>query len=66
MRCWVSKEKKKLACPYCRREMSIIMVNFDESEVITDEHKNMLKLLKEYNAVYSGNPRTVTTYPLKY
>ncbi|KAL4489195.1 hypothetical protein ABPG72_006259 [Tetrahymena utriculariae] len=55
---WQTKQKKKLNCPYCRRDMNLLYRDFEESEMKTQEEKKILKELKDYNALYSGHKRS--------
>ena len=57
---WESKNKNKLQCPLCRRDINMIIINFATSDVPpTDlETKKVIRDIKFYNKCFSKNPRT--------
>jgi len=58
---WESKNKNKLQCPLCRRDINMIIINFSTSDVPpTDvETKKVIRDIKFYNKCFSTHTRTI-------
>jgi len=58
---WESKNKNKLQCPLCRRDINMIIINFSTSDVPPNdlETKKVIRDIKFYNKCFSKHPRTI-------
>jgi hypothetical protein len=64
---WQAKGHTKLNCPLCRREIKMILINFDHSNLGDQdiEKKRIVENIKTYNANFSNHPRTVIDFESK-
>lgn len=58
---WESKNKCKLKCPLCRRDINMIIINFSPYEASYGDPvtRNIIKSIKYYNICFSNQPRNM-------
>jgi len=58
---WEIKNRSKIHCPLCRRDINMIIINFSQDEIPAndEESRKIIENVRFYNVCYSKQPRTV-------
>lgn len=58
---WESRNKNRLQCPLCRRDINMMIINFSKYDVPSGdtEAKKIIRSVRYYNAVFSNQSRTI-------
>jgi len=54
---WFSKNKERIDCPLCRREINMLMINSSKVEALQDEKSTIAKNVKDFNKLFSHQPQ---------
>ena len=49
-------------CPVCRQVVTILLLNGQETRTNTEENRNIVRNIQEYNRRFSGEPRSLMDY----